>query len=296
MVTRRCSQRTFRLRPRALTNHIIRYCIGYAQAKTGVELHAICIMSNHIHLVVTDVRGVLPDFVRELDRMVAKAMNAVQGQSENLWSNDQPHYLTLGEDEDVVAKMAYAIANPVEAGLVKTPEEWPGVIAWAIGDSSVDEVVRPKAFFGERSRCPAEVELRLTPPPIPQVAERFAAHLEVAVAKAHREMRRRNCKFLGAREVMKASFIRRAKSLERKRGITPSVAAKNMFLRVAMLDSRRQFLRDYHAAMQKWRAGLRDTAFPYGTWWMRVFHGAREIGGGPGGGDLNRQAARAALH
>jgi hypothetical protein len=252
-------------------------------------------MSNHIHLVVTDVRGVLPDFVRELDRMVAKAMNAVQGQWENLWSNDQPHYLTLGEDEDVVAKMAYAVANPVEAGLVKTPEEWPGVISWAIGDASLETVARPKEFFGERSRCPGEVELRMTPTGIPRVAERFTAQLEAAVTKAHREMRRRGCKFLGPREVMRTSFVKRAKSLERKRGLTPRVAARNMFLRIAMLDARRQFLRDYHAAMEKWRAGDRHTTFPDGTWWMRVYHGVRETGSMPTGGDRDPLAVRGAL-
>jgi hypothetical protein len=49
MVTRRCSQRTFRLRPSALTNQIFKYCIGLAQAKTGVAVHAACVMSNHHH-------------------------------------------------------------------------------------------------------------------------------------------------------------------------------------------------------------------------------------------------------
>jgi hypothetical protein len=38
------------------------------------------VMSNHHHLVVTDRRGALPDFLRELHRLTAKAINASQGQ------------------------------------------------------------------------------------------------------------------------------------------------------------------------------------------------------------------------
>jgi REP element-mobilizing transposase RayT len=296
MVTRRCSQRTFRLRPSALTNQIFKYCIGLAQAKTGVAVHAACVMSNHMHLVVTDTHGLLPDFVRELDRMVAKVMNFVQGQCENLWSNDQPHYLTLGEDEDVVAKMAYAIANPVAAGLVEAPEEWPGLISWSLDDALVENIARPEAFFGKKSRCPAEVELRITPTAIPNIAERFAAHLETALTKAHRTMRLHKCKFLGARRVRKKSFVERARSLERKLGITPRIAARNMFIRRAMLDAHRHFLRDYHAALAEWRAGRRDVAFPVGTWWMRRFHGAREAGGTLRGGDVAPLARHDALN
>ena len=68
MITRRCYQRTFRLRPSDETNHIYLYCLAWAAAKTGVEIHAACVMSNHHHLVLTDVYGTLPDFLRELHR------------------------------------------------------------------------------------------------------------------------------------------------------------------------------------------------------------------------------------
>ncbi len=86
LITRRCYQRTFRLRPSALTNGIFACCLGFAMEKTGVLLHAVCVMSNHHHLVLTDPKGLLPDFLRELHRLTAKAINASQGQWENLWA------------------------------------------------------------------------------------------------------------------------------------------------------------------------------------------------------------------
>ncbi len=84
LVTRRCYQRTFRLRPCPDTNRVFLYCLALAAKSTGVLIHAACVMSNHHHLVVTDVRGVLPDFLRELHRLSAKALNALHGEWENL--------------------------------------------------------------------------------------------------------------------------------------------------------------------------------------------------------------------
>ncbi len=69
-------------------------------------------MSNHHHLIVTDTRGTLPDFLRELHRLTAKAMNAAQGQRENLWAAEPANVVRLVTDGDVEDKIAYLAANP----------------------------------------------------------------------------------------------------------------------------------------------------------------------------------------
>jgi hypothetical protein len=46
LITRRCYQRTFRLRPCAKTNAIFLYCLALAMEKTGVLVHAACVMSS----------------------------------------------------------------------------------------------------------------------------------------------------------------------------------------------------------------------------------------------------------
>jgi len=63
LVTRRCLGRRFLLRPDPVLNQVFAYCIARAAEKHGVEVHALGVMSNHHHLVMTDVRGVLPDFL-----------------------------------------------------------------------------------------------------------------------------------------------------------------------------------------------------------------------------------------
>jgi hypothetical protein len=37
------------------------------------------------------------------------------------------------------------------------------------------------------------------------------------------------------------------------------------------------FRASYRSALERWRAGLRSVVFPSGTWWMRIFHGARIV-------------------
>ena len=51
LVTRRCTQRQFLLRPSAQTNAILLYCLARAAGLYGVEVHAYCFLSNHYHLV-----------------------------------------------------------------------------------------------------------------------------------------------------------------------------------------------------------------------------------------------------
>ena len=54
LMTRSCAHQEFRLRPSEEVNRILLYCIVEAAARTGVVLHAFCVMSNHWHCVFTD--------------------------------------------------------------------------------------------------------------------------------------------------------------------------------------------------------------------------------------------------
>lgn len=55
----------------------------------------------------------------------------------------------LNSDEDVLEKMAYTIANPTAAGLVRSPREWPGVVSLRLAERfSVD---RPDVFAAKHT-------------------------------------------------------------------------------------------------------------------------------------------------
>jgi REP element-mobilizing transposase RayT len=277
LVTRRCSQRSFRLRPCAEVNRIFLYCLAFACRRTGVLVHAVCVMSNHHHLVVTDPCGVLPDFLRELHRLTAKAMNAFQGQWENLWAAEPCNVVRLVTDDDVDDRIAYTIANPVAAGLVKHPDEWPGIASW--GDHSL-RVERPKWYFSSEGSCPSHLELTFTRPPIrdreSQDAtlwkERVRNVIRDNVLAAHRELKTEGREFFGRKAVMASSFAQRAVSYERKRGVIPTFAARSREVRDELRRIERRFRASYREAFTLWRSGLRSVSFPFGTWQMRVVH------------------------
>jgi REP element-mobilizing transposase RayT len=279
LITRRCYQRTFRLRPSPLTNDVLRYCLALALHKTGVVLHAVCFMSNHHHMVVTDARGELPNFLREMHRSAAKALNASQSQWENLWSAEPCNVVHLVDLHDVVDKIAYVAANPVAEGLVERPEEWPGISMW---NERTMQVLRPKMYFDERGPSPRELELRCVLPSEPSADERRASWirrslrdvLAAKIAEAHRHVHSARRRFLGRAAVLSKSFTERAHSYERRRATVPSVAAKDPRSWSAMLARLRAFRHAYRSVLEDWKHGARDAAFPYGTWWMRVHHGA----------------------
>jgi putative transposase len=227
-------------------------------------------MSNHHHLVVTDERGLLPVFLRELHRSTAKAINASQGQWENLWSAEQTSAVLLGDEGDILRKLAYVVANPVDADLVAEPRHWPGVLLW--GDH-VLEVVRPDDYFDPLGESPARVALRVESPVTRgDWKQRLAAAIRDRVASAQHAVRSAGLAFLGRDAVLAASFVARAKSYEIKRGVVPTVAAADPGTRRSLLALRARFLGAYRAALELWQRGVRDVLFPSGTWWLRVHH------------------------
>jgi putative transposase len=49
LVTRRCAQRQFFLRPSKTTNEVFLYLLAVAARRFGVVVHAYCVLSNHFH-------------------------------------------------------------------------------------------------------------------------------------------------------------------------------------------------------------------------------------------------------
>ncbi len=56
LLSRRCSERRFFLRPSEAVNDMLRYVLAVAAERYGVVLHSFCVLSNHLHVVLTDVR------------------------------------------------------------------------------------------------------------------------------------------------------------------------------------------------------------------------------------------------
>jgi REP element-mobilizing transposase RayT len=49
LLTRRCFQRHFFLRPSKRTNEAFRFVLAVAAGRYGIRLHAYCVLSNHCY-------------------------------------------------------------------------------------------------------------------------------------------------------------------------------------------------------------------------------------------------------
>lgn len=276
LVTRRCAQRQFLLRPSKKTDAIFLFLLAVAASRYGIRVHAYCVLSNHYHLVVTDPQAQLPAFQQFLDALVARAVNAALGRWEAFWAPDSYSAVALGSPDDVVDKAAYVLANPVAAGLVRRGRLWPGL--WsppeAIGAGAI-EARRPQHFFDAKGSLPEMVRLQLTAPPGFSSVEEFRERLSVALAeREERAAQQAGAGFLGAVRILAQKPTGRPAPGEPRRGLNPRVASLDKWKRIEALKRLLEFLRAYRAAWAARREGRADFVFPYGTYQLRVVHGA----------------------
>jgi putative transposase len=278
LLTRRCAQRQFLLRPAKATSAIFLYVLALAARRFGVRVHAFCVLSNHFHLIVTDLDARLPAFSQYLDALVARALNAFLGRWESFWAPASYSAVALTSPSDIVDKAAYVLANPVAAGLVRRGREWPGL--WSapgqIGAAPIT-ARRPGTFFRPDSYLPEAVDLQFTVPDGFESADDFRSRLCEALASLEDEALRRLAadgrKVVGAERVLAEGTAARSRPGEPRRQMKPRVAARDKWKRIEALSRLVRFLDDYRAAWAAWRAGRRDVVFPLGTYLLSVMHG-----------------------
>ena len=122
----------------------LRYCIQHK----GLKLHAWCIMSNHVHLIISSETNNLSDILRDFKKFTSKAIiEAIQNSKEEsrknwmLWifkkageknsrNNDYQfwrqdnHPVQLETITFTLDKLNYLHNNPVKAGLVEKSEDY----------------------------------------------------------------------------------------------------------------------------------------------------------------------------
>jgi hypothetical protein len=277
-------RRYFLLRPDDEMKELIEYSLAVAAGLYGMNVHAFCAMSTHIHVVLTDPRGRLPFFLAYFHRLVAMGTKILRSWEGSIWDSEQTSVVELLTRDAIVEKIAYVLANPVAAGAVLDPDEWPGAKTRVddIGQT-VLKTRRPKVYF-DATNWRDVVELPIELPPMIAEADAEAFRDDVAKALAVEvEMARRAIapeNILGAKRAVTISPETRSKTPEPTRKLNPTFAAGRGHGDIAAAAARAvtAIRSAYRAALERWRTADRDVAFPAGTWWMRVFH-AVNIGG-----------------
>jgi putative transposase len=184
LLTRRTICRYFLLRPDDDMNELIEYSLAVAAGLHGMVVHAYCAMSTHIHVVLTDTKGRLPRFLAYFHRAVAIGTQRLRCWEGAVWDSQPASAVELLTQDAIIEKIAYVLANPVSAGAVLDPEEWPGAKT-RVADmgQTVLQTRLPKVFYDPTKWAEFE-ELPIELPPMVSDADAETFRNEVAKALA----------------------------------------------------------------------------------------------------------------
>jgi putative transposase len=282
LITRRCSERRFLMRPDRETSNAFVYCMALAAQKSKVSVVCVGTTSNHYHAVVVDNRGRLPEFLGHFHKLFAKHQNCLRGRWEAFWATEQTSVVELPNSEDVLAKMVYAIANPVSSHLVDKVHHWPGVESLTAIEEDLPLVAsKPSRFFDPANGdLPDVVQLHFRRAPgferltHVQYAKLLHDNVAQAEAKAAAERLEKGIRIVGRKAVLRQHWNASPNTREPRRGLSPRVACKNKWARIEALQRNQAFLDLYRAARADHLAG-HDALFPCGTWWLCRFAGLK---------------------
>jgi REP element-mobilizing transposase RayT len=119
-----------RVGPMYLRKAEIAQIVVTAIRRGDFELHAWVVMSNHVHLLITPSADI-SKITKSIKGFTARAANRVLGFSGPFWQ--QESYDRLVRDAAEFGRIKrYIEWNPVRAGIVEAPEEFP----WSSATSS----------------------------------------------------------------------------------------------------------------------------------------------------------------
>ena len=153
---------------RNIYREIIMDSLRYCQLNKGLKVHAYCIMTNHIHLILSVVRGaVLSDVIRDFKSFTSYRlrkdikMNGRESRRKwllamiesaglknppnrdfQLWQQHN-HPIELSSNRMMYQRLDYIHNNPVKAGFVNNPAawSWSSCTSYEMGLSSGLEIV-----------------------------------------------------------------------------------------------------------------------------------------------------------
>ncbi len=244
-VTVRCARAQFRLRPDPARVDAFGRALGRAfEVHPTVRLFGAVQMSNHLHLVLEDGAGVLDRFMCLFLGPLAKAVNGLDGTSGQVYER-RYSAIEILDDESLIDRIAYTVANPIAAGLVERVEDWPGLV---LGPGYTEE----RAFSrGEGGDVAVTVHS-------PVSRQRVRARVEGRIEEIARVRGRRPV--LGAAKVLRQNVFGAPE--EPKRSAAPECLAACAQLREAFRKRWREFIDAYRRASAAFRSGSLDVPFP----------------------------------
>lgn len=280
-ITARTIQGRHLMRPSPELNRILVGVLGRAQRRTGMRVHAVVVMSNHVHyLLPPRSTRQLARFMQYVQGNIARKVGKLRKWSGPFWARRYQLIPVSDEDDAQIARLRYLLAHGVKEDLVVRARDWPGVhSAHALVEGeSLEGIWVDETKLGERERRgekPALDEvtttetLVLSPLPcwrdLPDGECRAKARALVeAIDHTARERRKATgVRVLGPRGVCRGRRRKRAKPLEKSPAPRFHTVTREAW--EALREAYVEFVAQFRAAAEFLRQGIPDPPFPPGS-------------------------------
>lgn len=119
------------------------------EARDNIEIIAYCLMPNHYHFILHQLAAnVISELIGRACNGYVKAVNIRLGRSGHLFEGKYKMRL-VGDNRDLLHLSRYIHLNPVRAGLVMKPEDWPYSSCRDYYAESVHSFVHPDVVLEE---------------------------------------------------------------------------------------------------------------------------------------------------
>ncbi|MGH8686451.1 MAG: transposase [Burkholderiales bacterium] len=121
--------------------------LGQLSTEHACEVHAYCLMTNHVHLLVTpQSHDSCAQMMKRLAQFYTQHVNKRQERSGSLWEGRFRSCLVMTE-RYALACYRYVELNPVAAGMVPHPRDYAWSSYHANAEGRLDSIVRPHPAY-----------------------------------------------------------------------------------------------------------------------------------------------------
>lgn len=107
----------------------------------GCRVHAYCLMTNHVHLLVTPQKqDSCARLMKQLNQRYVQRLNKAAGRSGTLWEG-RFHSSVVGTERYILACYRYIELNPVRAGLVTHARDYRWSSYFANAEGEADPII-----------------------------------------------------------------------------------------------------------------------------------------------------------
>lgn len=120
----------------------------------GVALHAYVVMSNHFHLLATpESAESIPAMMQAVGRRYVRYFNDAQARTGTLWEG-RYRSTVIQAERHLLACMAYLDLNPVRAGMVVEPADYPWSSHGHYTGVRTDRLITPHPLYWTLGNTP----------------------------------------------------------------------------------------------------------------------------------------------